>query len=420
MSMGFDEIDLMNSDLFADGPPHELFKRMRDEAPVRWNNCRPDTGADHVPGFWSVTRDEDVAAISRDPASFSSHEGGIFLNPDQVVPLELTRNLLLYKDPPEHTKYRQILQKSFVPHTVRTFENRVRARITRVIDAVTPAGRCDFVNDIAVPVPLGVLAELLGLPDEDIPKLKRWTDEIEAAQLARESSVALPTFGEMAQYLMEQIQIQAQAGGDTLVTKLREAEVDGNKLSDAEILVFFGLLVFAGNDTTRNTASSGMLALLEHPEQWRMLREDHTLITNAVEEILRYTSVVNYFARTAKTDTAIGGQCIARGEKVVMWYTSASRDERVTPDPQDFDVTRTEINHRAFGGGGRHFCLGAGLARLELRILFEQLVQRMPDIRLAGPVQRLHSSWANSLSSMPVEFTPGVKAGSGRREETTG
>ncbi len=415
--MRFDETDLMNADLFADGPPHELFKQMRERAPARWNACGPETGGDHVPGFWAVTRDEDVAAISRDPASFSSHDGGIFLNPDQVVPLELTRNLLLYKDPPEHTKYRQILQKSFVPHTVRTFENQVRARITDAIDAVAPAGRCDFVNDIAVPIPLGVLAELLGLPDEDIPKLKRWTDEIEAAQLARESSAALPTFGEMAQYLMEQIQIQAERGGDTLVVKLREAEVDGDKLSDAEILVFFGLLVFAGNDTTRNTASGGMLALLEHPEQWQMLCEDPALITGAVEEILRYTSVVNYFARTATTDTEVGGQRIAKGDKVVMWYTSASRDERVTPDPQRFDVARTEISHRAFGGGGRHFCLGAGLARLELRILFEELVRRMPDIRLAGPVQRLRSSWANSLTSMPVEFTPGPRQGTAGREE---
>jgi methyl-branched lipid omega-hydroxylase len=390
---------------------------MRDAEPVRWNKCRPDTGADHVPGFWSVTRDEHVATISRDPASFSSHEGGIFLNPDQVVPLELTRHLLLYKDPPEHTKYRQILQKSFVPHTVRAFEHQVRARITHVIDKVIEAGRCDFVTDIAVPVPLGVLAELMGLPDEDIPNLKRWTDEIESAQQARESSAALPTFGEMSQYLMQQIQIQAERGGDTLVTKLREAEVDGNRLSDAEILVFFGLLVFAGNDTTRNTASGGMLALLEHPEQWQMLREDHSLIENAVEEILRYTSVVNYFARTATKDTDVGGQSIAKGDKVVIWYTSASRDERVTPDPQRFDVTRTEINHRAFGGGGRHFCLGAGLARLELRILFEELVRRMPDIGLAGPVQRLRSSWANSLTSMPVVFTPGVRQSSRVREE---
>lgn len=409
--MSFDDVDLMDTSLFADGPPHELFKRMRDEAPVRWNRSGPDTGAPHVEGFWSVTRDEDVVAISRDPATFSSFLGGIFLNPDQVNPLDVNRNLLLFKDPPDHTKYRLILQKSFVPHTVRTFEDQVRARISRVIDAVIEAGRCDFVADIAVPVPLAVLAELMGLPDEDIPKLKRWTDEIEAAQLSAESAAALSTLGEMSTYLMEQIQAQAEAGGDSLVVKLREAEVDGSRLEDLEILVFFALLVFAGNDTTRNTASGGMLALLEHPEQWRMLCDDPALIPNAVEEILRYTTVVNYFARTATSDTELSGQRIAEGDKVVMWYASASRDERVNPEPDRFDIARGDITHRAFGGGGRHFCLGAGLARLELKLLFEELARRMPDVRLAGPVERLRSSWANSLTAMPVEFTPAEQEG---------
>jgi cholest-4-en-3-one 26-monooxygenase len=410
--MSFDDVDLMEAGQFADGPPHELFKRMRDEAPVRWNRSGPLTGAPHVEGFWSVTRDEDVAAISRDPATFSSYEAGIFLNPDQVNPLDVNRNLLLFKDPPDHTKYRLILQKSFVPHTVRTFEDQVRARITRVIDAVIEAGRCDFVQDVAVPVPLGVLCDLMGLPDEDIPQLKRWTDEIEAAQQSTESAAALATLGEMSAYLMEKIETQVQAGGDSLVIKLREAEVDGERLTDVEILVFFALLVFAGNDTTRNTASGGMLALLEHPEQWRALCEDPELIPNAIEEILRYTSVVNYFARTATSDTELAGEKIAKGDKVVMWYASASRDERVNPEPERFDVKREEITHRAFGGGGRHFCLGAGLARLELRILFEELTRRLPDIRLAGPAERLRSSWANSLTAMPVEFTPGAPEGS--------
>jgi cholest-4-en-3-one 26-monooxygenase len=186
--------------------------------------------------------------------------------------------------------------------------------------------------------------------------------------------------------------------------KLRAAEVDGERLTDMEILVFFALLVFAGNDTTRNTASSGTLALLEHPDQWRQLCEQPELIPHAVEEILRYTSVVNYFARTATRDTELGGQQIPKGEKVVMWYTSASRDERACPHAQQFDIGRDEINHHAFGGGGRHFCLGAGLARLELKILFEELTRRMPGVRRAGPVTRLRSSWANSLTSLPIQW----------------
>ncbi|MCW3065313.1 MAG: cytochrome [Solirubrobacterales bacterium] len=389
-------VDLMDPEWFTDGPPHELFARMRAEAPVRWN-ALPGGG-----GFWSVTRHDDVSAISRDTATFSSHRAGVFLHPDQVLPLELNRNVLLYKDPPEHTRYRKILQTAFVPNTVAKLEDDIRARVTRVLDAVIERGECDFVPDVAVPVPLGVLADLMGLPDADIPKLLAWTEGIEAGQLSPEPAAATPTFVEMAGYLYEQIERQVAAGGESLVTQLRAAEVDGVRLDDAEIATFFGLLVFAGNDTTRNTASSGTLALLDHPEQFAMLRADESLIPQAVEEILRYTSVVNYFVRTATTETSVGGQAIAEGDKVVLWYTSASRDESIYDDPQRFDITRAEQNHQAFGGGGRHFCLGAGLARLELRVLFEELARRMADLALAGDVARLRSTWANALTSMPV------------------
>ncbi len=398
-------VDLMDPAWFADGPPHELFARMRAEAPVRWNEL-PDGS-----GFWSLTRHSDVSAVSRDTDTFSSYRAGIFLNPDQVTPLEMNRNLLLFKDPPEHTKYRKILQSAFTPHTVRGFEDSVRARINRVIDAVIEQGSCDFVTDIAVPVPLGVLAELLGLPDDDLPQLYDWTEQIEEAQRSPEPAAAAQTFVEMAGYLQGQIERQTEAGGESLVTRLREAEVDGERLDDTEILVFFGLLVFAGNDTTRNTASSGMLALLEHPEQWEALRDDPALIEQAVEEILRFTSVVNYFCRTATTDTEIDGHAIAEGDKVMMWYTSASRDEAVYEDPQRFDIARAEHAHKAFGGGGRHFCLGAGLAKLELRVLFEELTRRLPDIERAGELKRLESTWANSLTSLPVSFTPGARQG---------
>jgi cholest-4-en-3-one 26-monooxygenase len=397
-----DQVNLMDPEWFRDGPPHELFARMRAEAPVRWNEV-PGYG-----GFWSVTRHADVTAISRDTETFSSHRGGIFLEPDQVFPLELNRNLLLYKDPPEHTKYRMPLQSAFVPHTVSKLEDDVRARVTRVLDTVIEQGVCDFVTDVAVPVPLGVLAELMGIPDADIPRLYEWTEQIEEAQRSPQPAAAMDTLAEMSAYLHEQIVRQTESGEqDSLVMRLRRAEVEGRPFDDSEILLFFGLLVFAGNDTTRNTASSGMLALLEHPEQLAMLRENPTLIPQAVEEILRWTSVVNYFARTATRDTEVGGQRIAEGDKVVMWYTSASRDEEVYADPQVFDVKRTEHSHAAFGGGGRHFCLGAGLARLELRIVFEEVLRRMSDVAQAGEVTRLKSSWANSLTSLPVRFTRG-------------
>jgi len=397
--LDLEQVDLMDPEWFRDGPPHALFARMRAEAPVRWNEV-PGKG-----GFWSLTRHADIAAISRDTDTFSSHRGGIFLHPDQVFPLELTRNLLLYKDPPEHTKYRLPLQNAFVPRAVTKLEESVRARVARVLDAVVDRGSCDFVEDVAVPVPLGVLAELLGIPDADIPRLYEWTAQIEDSQRSSEPATAMPVLAEQGPYLAEQIARQTEEQTeDSLVTRLRHAEVDGRPFDDAEIVLFFGLLVFAGNDTTRNTASSGMLALLEHPDQMALLQDDPALIPGAVEEILRWTSVVNYFARTATKDTEIGGQKIGEGDKVVMWYASASRDEDVYASPQTFDVRRTDHSHDAFGGGGRHFCLGAGLARLELRIIFEEALRRMSGIAQAGPAERLRSSWANSLTKLPVTY----------------
>lgn len=408
-SPDFTSIDLTSIDLtdvkwHTDGPPHELFARMRREAPVRWNPTGPDSG------FWSVTSHELVTQVSKDPATFSSHRAGVFLHPDQVVPLDLTRNLLMYKDPPEHTKYRQILQKAFTPHAVAKLEDAVRARATKIIDAVIERGRCDLVRDIAVPGPLGVLAELMGLPDDDIERLFHWSEKITEASNFPEPNAAVETFGELAGYLFEQIERQKAEGNDeTLVMRLRAAEVDGQKLDDSEILVFFALLIFAGNDTTRNTQAHGFQVLLEHPEQLAILREDPSLIPQAIEEILRYTSVVQFFARTVTTDTELGGQALAEGDQVVIWYTSASRDEAVFDDPDRFDVLRKKDDHKAFGGGGRHFCLGAGLARLELRVVLEELLRRMPDLQLAGPVERLPAAWANMVTSVPVTFTPGAR-----------
>ena len=397
-------VDLLDAKWFAEGVPHDLFARMRAEAPIRWN-ALPDGG-----GFWSLTRHADVTAVSKDSETFSSWKAGIFMHPDQVIPLDVTRNLLLYKDPPEHTKYRKILQRRFAPKVVGEMAEPIRDAVTRTIDAVIGQGSCDFVKDIAVPVPLRVLAMLMGLPEDDIPLLLDFTDKVEEAQRSSEPAAATEEFVKLASYLQQQIAIQTERGEeDSLVMLLRKGEVEGEQLDDNEILVFFGLLVFAGNDTTRNTSSSGMLALLEHPDQLQALRDDPALIPAAVDELLRWTSVVNYFVRTATCDTEIAGQPIAEGEKVMMWYTSASRDEAVFDEPQRFDVRRGSSEHKAFGGGGRHFCMGNTVARLVLTTLFEEIARRVHDIEVAGPLTRVPSSWTNSLTSLPIRFTPGAR-----------
>ncbi len=396
------DVDILDPALFEHGPPHELFARMRKEAPVRWNT-RPDGS-----GFWSLTRHADVSAVSRDTETFSSYKAGIFLNPDLVNPLDVNRQLLLFKDPPEHTKYRLLLQKAFTPNTVKAMEDAVRARVTKTIDAFVERGSADLAKELAIPVPLLMLLDLMGLPEEDLEKLHAWTDEIEES--TRTEAPAVDTFVQLAGYLHEQIARQTAEGvEDTIVMKLRNAEVDGEKLDDTEILVFFGLLVFAGNDTTRNTTAGGMLALLQHPDQLAELRADPSLIPDAIEEILRYTSVVNYFVRTATKDTELNGQAIAEGDKVMMWYTSASRDEEVFEEPQRFDIHREKPEHKAFGGGGRHFCLGSGLARLELRVMFEEVLRRLDDLQLDGEPRWLPSPWANMVTSVPVAFTPAAR-----------
>lgn len=403
------QVDLFDPAWFEEGPPYELFARMRRETPVRWNPLPEGSGAD---GVWCLTRHADCAKVSRDFRTFSSARAGVFPHPDQVMPLDVARNLLLFKDPPDHTKFRQILQTAFTPHSVAKLEDAVRERVTRVIDEFVERGACDITRDVAIPIPLGVLCSLMGLPEEDVPQILAWGEEIGAAQRAAEPAAATETFGVLAGYLQTEIQKQLDAGvEDSLVMRLRRAEVDGEQLTEWEILTFFGLLIFAGHDTTRNTTAAGMLQLLRHPDQLQELVDDPSLIPAAIEEMIRTTTVVQWFARTATCDTEVAGTPIAEGQKVVMWYGAASRDEDVFEDPERFDIHREKPDHHGFGSGGRHFCLGAGLARLELRVIFEELTRRLRDVRPAGEPQWLRTNWAHAVTSLPVAFTPGPREG---------
>jgi cytochrome P450 len=397
-----DRVDLMDEDLFADGPPHELFARMRAEAPVL--ACTTAEGGD----YWSVTKAADISQISKNTDLFSSERGGVFIREGMPMPLDVLNQVILGMDPPRHSKYRGIVQKAFTPRIVAEQEHQIRRRITRLIDQICEQGECDLVNALSIELPLQVIAEMLGVPQDDRHQLFEWTHQIE--QSVGDPRVSgVEALGQIGLYLAQKVADKRANPGDPnddVTTALIQAEVDGEQLNDFEIAAMFGLLMFAGNDTTRNTISGGTVALIENPDQRQKLIESPRLIDDAVEEIIRWVTPVMWFMRTPKADTEVAGVPISEGDKVVLWYASGSRDEDLAPDPMRFDVTRDGVKHQGFGGGGRHFCLGSPLARLELKLVFPEILKRLPEMELAGPVRRTRSNWVNGFTSLPVSFTP--------------
>jgi cytochrome P450 len=395
------KVDLTDLSYFEDGPPYSLLARMRSEASPHWNALTGDE-----PGFWSFTKAADIAAISRNPTTFSSARGGVFATSQGAVPPEVLGEVILGMDPPRHTKIRNIVQAVFTPKLIRQKEDGIRGIVTTLIDDVIEKGECDFVDDIAVEMPLRVIADMLGVPQDDRRQLFEWTNKLSRAAATADPQMGLGALLEIGGYLTGITAERKANPGDDIVSRLIAAEVEGETLTEAEVTYFFALLMFAGNDTTRNTASGGMRALIENPEERQKLLGNPDGIPNAVEEMLRWVTPVVYFTRVAQSDTEVGGHSIRAGERVAMWYSAGSRDPAAIDDPDRFDVSRQKPPHQAFGGGGVHFCLGNALARLELRVLFEELMRWVPDVQFAGPITRLTSNFSNELTSMPVTFTP--------------
>jgi cytochrome P450 len=401
------KVDLTDLTYFEDGPPHELFARMRNEASPHWNALTGDE-----PGFWSLTKAADIAAVSRKPDTFSSARSGVFATAQGAVPPEVLGQTILGMDPPRHTKQRNAVQAVFTPKLIRQKESNIRATVTALIDDVIEKGECDFVNDIAVELPLRVIADMLGVPQDDRRQLFEWTNTLSRAAATADPHLGMGALMEIGGYMNGITAERKSNPGEDLVSRLISAEVDGESLSEAEVTFFFALLMFAGNDTTRNTASGGMRALIEDDVERQKLIDNPDGIPIAVEEMLRWVTPVIYFTRVAQTDTEVSGHPIREGERVAMWYAAGSRDPAAIDDPDRFDVSRRKPPHQAFGGGGAHFCLGNALARLELRVLFEELIRRMPDMQFAGDITRLTSNFSNELTSMPVTFSPGERDGS--------
>jgi len=397
------DVDLVNPDNFLDGVPHHAFKLLRKEAPV-YRHAEPDG-----PGFWALTRYDDIVSVSMDSATFSSYRGGTNIHdvPDQN--LGFLRMIMLNMDPPQHTKYRRLVSKGFTPRIVQAMEPHVRKMANEIIDSVAERGECDFVTHVAAELPLQVILELMGVPVEDRRLVFEWSNRMigfddPEYQTSPEEGTAAAT--EMFMYANRLAVDRKRNPRQDVISTLLRAEVDGEALTEGEFNAFFVLLSVAGNETTRNLTSGGMLALLEHPEQRDRLLVDRSLLPTAVEEMLRWVTPVIYFRRTVTWDTFIRDQKIREGDKVVMYYGSGNRDEDVFTDGDVFDIARDPNPHIAFGPGGAHFCLGASLARLEIRVMFEELLRRLPDIELTGPVRRLRSNFIAGIKHMPVRFTP--------------
>jgi cholest-4-en-3-one 26-monooxygenase len=396
-------VDLLDQSQYAaSGPPHETFRRLRDECPIYWNQFGDD-------GFWSILKYKDVFDVSLDTKTFSAARSGVILRDWKPEDYEVQKDILINLDPPLHTKRRRLVSVGFSGKMMRNLEPNVRKVTTEILDEVAPIGACDFVECISAELPLQVIVEMVGVPKEDRRKVLDWTNKMVGFD-DPEYGGAAPEIGQIAaaelfMYANELAEEREQRPKDDLVSVLMQAEVDGERLTRTEFSSFFMMLLVAGNETTRNLISGGMLALIEHPEERARLMADRALLPTAVEEMLRWVSPVNVFRRTATRDAEVRGQKIREGEKVVLFYASANRDEDVFEHPDTFDVGRTPNDHLAFGIGS-HFCLGANLARLEIRVMFEELLRRMPDIALTGEPERLRSYFLNGIKRMPIRFTP--------------
>lgn len=391
--------DLADPESFHDGPPHESFRRLRAEAPVCFF---PEAGG--RPGFWAVTRHADVCAVSLDQRTFSSHRGGIMLRdfPDEVLAAQ--RETLTSMEPDRHAKYRRLVSGAFSARVVRELEPRLRALVRDILDRICGREECDFVADVACELPVRVICELLGIPAEDRGRVVAWSnamvgmDDPEYAASEADAHLAAMQLYAFANDLAE---TRRRKPRDDLLSHLLRVEVDGERLDDAAFDAFVLVLAVAGNETTRNLISNGLLALLEHPAERARLLADPRLLPAAIDEMLRWAPPVMAFRRTAERDVELGAARIREGDKVTMWYVSANRDEAVFAEPDRFDVARAPNDHLAFGIGSHH-CLGATLAQLEARLLFEELLARFPDLALAGRAERMRGNQFDGIKRLPV------------------
>jgi cytochrome P450 len=419
MTVELDQIDFLDLGVFERGEAHEAFRVLRREAPVHWN--RPNT---ELKGFWSIVKYDDIKFVSSHPDLFSSASG---INGPGLQRPDETPNAtaqpggvsIITMDPPRHVKVRRLVNRGFTPRAVNAMEPQIRAITVSLLEKLQDRDECDFVLDVASQLPLAVICGLMGIPEADWPLMFQLTNqtlgagdpeyqaqagvvpEEERGTVAASTRTALDGRLKMMDFFRIMLELRRQSPGEDLMSILLESEVDGERLDEVDILAFCFLLVLAGNETTRNAISGGLEVLCNNPDQRARLQSDMSLLDTAVEEILRWTSPLHHMSRRTMVDLEIRGQPIKRNDAVLMWYPSANRDEDVFSDPYRFDIARQPNDHLAFGYH-EHFCLGAGFAKKEMRVMFEELFARYPNIQLEGPPVRLRSNFINGIKRMPV------------------
>jgi cytochrome P450 len=408
MALTLADVDLNNLDTFVQGVPHDQFDLLRAEAPLYFHE-EPDG----LSGYWCVTRRDDLRALSAKWQQYSS-EWGITLHEATEEELSQQRMMMLMMDPPRHTKLRLLVNKGFTPRMIGRLHERIQDCARDIVDNIIERGECDFVVDVAAELPLQVIAEMMGVPQEDRHKVFEWSNRMigsEDPEYAVSQEDYMGAAMEMFQYANDLAAAKRANPTDDIVSVLLNAEVEGERLSDLEFDLFFQLLAVAGNETTRNLISHGMLALMENPDERAKVLANPDLLSGTVDEMLRYASPVMYMRRTAREDTTIRDVTIKEGDKVALWYIAADHDPDVFTDPHRFDITRNPADDFvAFGGGGPHFCLGTHLAKLEIKVMFEELLSRIPEMSLDGDVDRLRSNFINGIKHMPVKFAPAARA----------
>jgi cholest-4-en-3-one 26-monooxygenase len=398
--------DFTDPDMYADRLPMDEFAELRRTAPVWWNRKPRGVGGFDDEGYWVVTRHADVVAVSRDNDNYSTWENTAIIRHQDGASreqIELQRFVMLNIDPPQHTKLRGIVSRGFTPRAINNLRSALSARAERIVADAIASGSGDFVTDVAAELPLQAIAELVGVPQDDRRKVFDWSNDMVGYDDPEYVGDPAAAAAELVGYAMVMAEDRRQCPRDDIVTKLVNAQVDGGELSSDEFGFFVILLAVAGNETTRNAISHGMHAFLENPGQWELFKAERP--DTAADEIVRWATPVTVFQRTALADTTLGGQRIAAGQRVGLFYRSANFDEEVFDHPERFDIRRSPNPHLGFGGSGAHFCLGASLARLEIDLIFNAIADHMPGIRLAGEPRRLRSGWLNGMKRLPVQYT---------------